>query len=109
MRDSLRPGYLTQAGGTQITCDGSNINPVALAVLNAKLPNGQLAVPNPQIAWPVTGMDASDQMPMGQSTFSIPAHAREDQFSVNIDQILSQKNTLAGTVFLLACDAVTGI
>ena len=92
-------GYLTQAGGVQVACDGSNINPVALAVLNAKLPNGQLAVPNPQVALPVTGMDASDQMPMGQSTFSIPARAREDQFSTNIDQILSQKNTLAGRFF----------
>ena len=41
-------GYLTQAGGTQVACDGSNINPVALAILNAKLPNGQLAVPTPR-------------------------------------------------------------
>ena len=31
-------GYLTHAGGTQVACDGSNINPVALAILNAKLP-----------------------------------------------------------------------
>ena len=92
-------GYLTLAGGTQVACDGSNINPVALAVLNAKLPNGQLAVPNPQIALPNTGPDASDQMPMGQSTFSIPGRFREDQFSTNIDQILSQKNTLAGRFF----------
>jgi hypothetical protein len=30
------PGYLTQAGDTQVSCDGSNINPVALAILNAK-------------------------------------------------------------------------
>jgi len=92
-------GYLTLAGGTQVACDGSNINPVALAVLNAKLPNGQLAVPNPQVALPNTGPDASDQMPMGQSTFSIPGRFREDQFSINGDQMLSQKNTLAGRFF----------
>jgi hypothetical protein len=92
-------GYLTLAGGAQVACDGSNINPVALAVLNAKLPNGQLAVPNPQIALPNTGPDASDELPMGQSTFSIPGRFREDQFSTNIDQILSQKNTLAGRFF----------
>ncbi|HZD77265.1 MAG TPA: carboxypeptidase-like regulatory domain-containing protein, partial [Acidobacteriaceae bacterium] len=29
-------GYLTAAGGTQVACNGSNINPVALAILNAK-------------------------------------------------------------------------
>ena len=92
-------GYLTQAGGTQVACDGSNINPVALAILNAKLPNGQFAIPNPQIALPVSGPDASDQLPLGQSTFAIPAHYREDQFSVNIDQVLSQKNSLSGRFF----------
>ena len=32
-----------------MACDGSNINPVALAILNAKLPNGQFAVPSPQV------------------------------------------------------------
>jgi Carboxypeptidase regulatory-like domain/TonB dependent receptor-like, beta-barrel len=92
-------GYLTQAGGTQIACDGSNINPVALAILNAKLPNGQLAVPNPQIALPITGPDASDQLPLGQSTFAIPAHYREDQATVNLDQVLSKKNVLSGRFF----------
>ncbi len=92
-------GYLTQAGGTQIACDGSNINPVALAILNAKLANGQFAIPNPQAALPITGPDASDQLPLGQSTFAIPAHYREDQFTVNIDQLLSQKNVLSGRFF----------
>ena len=89
-------GYLTQAGGTQVACDGSNINPVALAILNAKLSNGQFAVPSPQIALPTTG---SDEEPIGQSTFAIPAHYREDQFSVNIDEILTAKNTLSGRFF----------
>ena len=92
-------GYLTLAGGAQVACDGSNINPVALAVLNAKLPSGQLAVPDPQVALPNTGPDASDELPMGQSTFSIPGRFREDQFSTNIDQTVSQKNTLAGRFF----------
>lgn len=92
-------GYLTQAGGTQVACDGSNINPVALAILNAKLPNGQFAVPSPQITLPTIGPDASDQLPVGQSTFAIPAHYREDQFSINIDQNLTQKDTLAGRFF----------
>jgi hypothetical protein len=92
-------GYLTQAGGTQVACDGSNINPVALAVLNAKLPNGQFAVPSPQISSPNSGSDPSDQFPEGQSTFATPAHYREDQFSVNIDQVLNRKNTLAGRFF----------
>ncbi|HEX4005804.1 MAG TPA: TonB-dependent receptor [Acidobacteriaceae bacterium] len=92
-------GFFTVAGGAQVACDGSNINPVALAILNAKLPTGQFAVPSPQVALPSSGADASDQVPMGQSTFAIPAHYREDQFTVNLDQLLSQRNTLAGRFF----------
>ncbi len=56
-------GYLTQAGGTQVACDGSNINPIALAVLNAKLPSGQLAIPNPQINLPNSGSDPTNHFP----------------------------------------------
>jgi hypothetical protein len=89
-------GYLTQAGGTQVACDGSNINPVALAILNAKLPNGQLAVPNPQVAVPTTN---SDQVPLGQSSYAIPAHYREDQATADIDQKLNDKNSLAARFF----------
>jgi len=92
-------GYLTDAGGTQVACDGSNISPVALAILNTKLPNGQYAVPTPQIALPNSGPDPSDQLPQGQSTFSLPAHYSEDQFTVSIDQKLSAKNTLAERFF----------
>jgi hypothetical protein len=88
-------GYLTNAGGTQVACDGSNINPVALALLNFKMSNGQYAVPNPQINLPAS----PGQLPVGQSTYSIPAIYKENQFSVNIDQIMTDKNTLSGRFF----------
>ncbi len=92
-------GYLTQAGGTQVACSGSNINPVALAVLNAKLPGGQFAVPSPQIVLPNSGSDPSDQVPLGQSTYSTPASYVEDQFTIDLDQALGQKNTLSSRMF----------
>jgi hypothetical protein len=91
------PGYLTNALGTQVACDGSNINPAALALLNFKLSNGQYAVPSPQIDLPAT----PGELPIGQSTFSIPASYNEDQFSVNIDQVMTAKNTLAGRFFYM--------
>jgi hypothetical protein len=88
-------GYLTNAGGTQLACDGSNINPVALALLQFKLGNGQFAIPNPQINLPaVTG-----QLPVGQSTFAPPAKYNEDQFSVNLDQVMTEKNALSERFF----------
>jgi hypothetical protein len=89
-------GYLTNAGGTQVACDGSNINPVALALLNFKLSNGQYAIPNPQVNLPTTD---PTQLPVGQSTFAIPASYKDNQFSVNIDQIMTEKNTLSGRLF----------
>jgi hypothetical protein len=89
-------GYLTNAGGTQVACDGSNINPAALALLNFKLSNGQYAIPNPQVNLPTAD---PTQLPVGQSTFAIPASYKDNQFSVNIDQILTKKNTLSGRFF----------
>ena len=93
-------GYLTAAGGAQVACDGSNINPIAIAILNAKLPNGQLAVPNPQTVLPPSpGTDPTDQLPLGLSVFHPPAHYREDQFNVNLDQRVNQNNSLSGRFF----------
>ena len=88
--------YMTNAGGTQVACNGSNINPVALALLNYKFGNGQYAIPNPQINLPVTN---PNQLPVGQSTYAIPASYKENQFSTNIDQVITQKNVLSGRFF----------
>ncbi len=88
--------YPTSAGGAQLACNGSNINPVALALLNFKFPNGQFAVPNPQILLP--NADPT-QMPIGESTFSTPATYNEDQFTANIDHAISDKNQLATRFF----------
>jgi len=87
--------YPTFAGGTQVACDGSNINPVALKLLNFKLANGQYAIPSPQINLP----SQAGQVPIGESTFAIPATYQEDQYTVNIDHAVSQKNELSGRFF----------
>jgi Carboxypeptidase regulatory-like domain/TonB-dependent Receptor Plug Domain len=87
--------YTTQAGGVQVACDGSNINPVAVALLNFKLPNGQLAVPSPQVNLP---SDPS-QLPVGQSTYAIPAKYNEDQATVDVDEVFSERDQLSGRFF----------
>ncbi|WP_263366659.1 TonB-dependent receptor [Edaphobacter bradus] len=89
------PGYQTFAGGAQIACDGSNINPVALKFLNFKYPNGQYAIPSPQTLLPAD----SASLPIGESTFSIPAKYREDQYTGNLDYVVTEKNQLAGRFF----------
>jgi hypothetical protein len=77
-------------GGTAVATDGSNINPVALALLNAKSPDGKFVIPSPQTV--LAGG-------VGESTFSSPAKYREDQFTVNLDQKLFQKDELSGRFF----------
>ena len=88
--------YTTHAGGTQVACDGSNINPVALAILNAKLPNGDYAVPTPQI-----NLSSSDptQLPVGQSTFALAGRYNEDQYTGNVDHSFSARDSLAARFF----------
>lgn len=88
--------YPTSAGGKQVACNGSNIHPVALALLNFKFKNGQYAIPNPQIVLPSTD---PTQLPIGESTYSIPASYREDQYSLDLDHALTQKNSLAARLF----------
>ena len=68
-----------------IACDGSNINPAALKLLNHQLANGQYLIPSPQIVQPGG---------YGYSAFSIPSKFTEDQYLGNLDYILSPKNTL---------------
>jgi hypothetical protein len=87
---ALFGGQSGAAGGVAVAPDGSNINPVALAILNFKFPNGSYAIPSPQ-----TILSGG----LGQSSFSIPANYREDQFSVNLDHRLSGSNQLSGKFF----------
>jgi hypothetical protein len=70
-------------GGMQVACDGSNISPVALAILNAKNSNGSYYMPG------TTGAGYE------QTTFSIPAKYTGNQYIANVDYIINSKNTLA--------------
>ena len=63
----------------------TSINPVALALLNVKLPTGQFLVPTPQADGHYSG-----------SAISI---YREDQFNLNTDYRINKKDWLAVKVF----------
>jgi hypothetical protein len=73
--------------GPALACDGSNVNPVALKILNLKLPNGQYYFPG-------SGTNA-----LGQVDFSVPALYNADQTVVNGDYLVDNKNTLAMRYF----------
>lgn len=79
-------GSPTANGGTQVACDGSNINPVASQILNLKNADGSYLVPTPQKA-------------SGLSVFSIPGRYTEDQVLVNTDYQLTSKHRLSERFF----------
>ena len=80
----------TFGGGTQVACDGSNINPIALSILNYKLPGGNYYIPSPQ-----TIQNAGTPQAIGFSAFTSPATFTEDQAIGNLDYLLSSKHSLA--------------
>ena len=81
-------------GGLAINPDGSNINPVALTILNLKLPDGSFLIPNPQTLDPSKPIASQ-----GFSTISEPCNFNEDQFTANIDSIISPADKVAVRFF----------
>lgn len=92
---ALGQAFCGESGYEAISCDGSNINPVALKLLNYKLANGQYLIPTPQII-----ESDSDGNPIGFSAFTEPSKFSEDQYVANIDYILSPRNTFSARGFL---------
>ena len=75
------PGF-----GPAIAADGSNINPVALKLLQLKLPNGQYLFP--------TANPANDLV-----SVSAPAAFNENQYMGNFDFLQSPKHAIQGRFF----------
>lgn len=91
---SMFAGKSGALGGLAVNADGSNINPVALALLNFKLPDNQFLIPTPQKIDPLAPFASQ-----GSSLFSEPCQFDEDQFSVNADYLISTKSKLAARFF----------
>ena len=79
--------YSTLFGGVQVACDGSNINPVAVNLLNLKLSNGNYVIPS------------SNNGTFQTIPYSIPATFREDQVLLNTDYKYSGKERLTEKFF----------
>ncbi len=88
-------GGLKGADGGTIAADGSNINPVALKLLNLKVAGGGFLIPTPQA--PTTN-DAQNG-PQGTSSFSFPSKFNEDQYIVNADYSPNSKHTISEKFF----------
>ena len=75
-------------GGVAVAPDGSNINPVALNLLNAKNPDGTFVIPSPQTSG--SGINY---------TAVVPGHYNEDQFNTNFDFNLRTADSLSVKFF----------
>ncbi len=71
------------ANSVKLASDGSNINQVALNILNLKLPNGQYMIPSSP-----TGLNFADYISDG-------ARFTEHQAIGNVDYVINDKNTLS--------------
>jgi hypothetical protein len=69
----------------QRTFNVASINPIALALLNVKLPSGQFLIPTPQAN--------------GRYSGSTPSSSREEQFNTNVDYRINERNWLAVKFF----------
>ncbi len=84
---ATRNRFTTVNGGVQVACDGSNISPVALNILQLKLPNGAYYVPS------------SGASGFLQVLNSNPARFSEHQGVANVDFLINSKNTLSARFF----------
>jgi hypothetical protein len=87
-------------GGTAINADGSNINPVALSLLNLKLPDGSFLIPTPQ-----TVDTTKPFAQQGFLVFAEPCHFNENQFLTNADYLISANSKISARFFLADDDA----
>src|SRR5213594_4595336 len=91
--------YLTFAGGVQVACDGSNIHPVALKLLQLKQADGSYLIPTPQ-----TILSSGVNTGLGYSSYSLPSTYDEDQGLFNIAYLISRKHTVTGRLYHAKAD-----
>ena len=97
-----RTGYLggSPSSGDTILPDGSNINPVAIEILQAKLPNGGYLLP---AFAPSSLNDHLGGLKGGQvysnASFSFPSKFDEDQFVIDLDRYISARQTISAKFF----------
>ncbi len=76
-------------GSISVACDGSNINPAAVQILQLQLPGGGYLIPG-------SGSTTGQYLP---ASFSIPATYADHQGMGNWDYVLDRKNTLSGRYY----------
>ncbi len=94
--DRSPAGVVSALAGQGTTITASQINPVALAILQAKLPNGTYLIPTPN----VTNLATAHQLGYDALQNGGNTEASVNQGSGNIDYIFSDKDRLAAKYYI---------
>jgi Carboxypeptidase regulatory-like domain len=94
---ALFGGQTGAFGGVAVAPNGSNINPIALELLQFKLSNGQYLFPTPQ----KIVNSGPGGTPQGISSFSVPCKYIENQVMGNLDYVQSSKSVFNARLFWL--------
>jgi len=81
------PGNFGAGAGIQVACDGSNINPAAMKILQARNTDGSFYLPG--------STNGGFQL----TAFTVPAYDRDNQGLLNVDYNVTAKHSLAGRYF----------
>ena len=93
-------GLTSAPVGPAIAADGSNISAVGLALLQAKLPNGNYVIPTPQRIIPAANPNTAGAFDReGISSLSLPCPFNEDQGVGDLDYQQSSKSRFSARVF----------
>ncbi len=87
-------------GGVAILADGSNINPIALKLMQLKKPDGSYLIPTPQQVIASNSFDTR-----GVSAFSSPCSYDDNQFMTNVSYTQNQRSSFALRYFQLTSNA----
>jgi hypothetical protein len=94
------PAGICALGINCVKADGSNINPVAISILQQKLPNGQYWIPSfPQSSLNDGKGGAGGGQVYSNASFSLPGHFDADQYMLNLEHQISSRQILSLKIF----------
>jgi hypothetical protein len=92
---AIYQGQTGLLGGAAVLPDGSNINPVTIALLQAKFKNGQYVLPS----FPQSDFNNTGRKDISYAHFSLAPSYKEKQYMGNVDYKITPRQTLSEKFF----------
>ena len=92
----LNNDFGTPCGGGSLPCTAADMNPVAMALMNQKAPDGSFFIPNAATGGQLQSLQSQSADAIIQGP---PSRFTADQFTGNLDYIFSPNDRLAGKYY----------